>query len=58
MVSIALSSQGRGRKRLLNLHLDELLALLEKLRCLALLKVVTNLWLKGLGLFNQSAYMR
>jgi hypothetical protein len=49
---------GEREKRLLNLHLDELLALLEKLHLLSLLKVVTNLWLEGLDLFNQSGYMR
>jgi hypothetical protein len=40
---------GEREKRLLNLHLDELLSLL---------KVVTKLWLEGLDLFNQSGYMR
>jgi hypothetical protein len=49
---------GEREKRLLNLNLGELLALLETVALLGLLKVVMNLWLEGLDLFNQSGYMR
>jgi hypothetical protein len=48
---------GERGKRLLNLNLGELLALLET-SCLGLWKVVMNLLLAGLTLFNQSGYMR
>jgi hypothetical protein len=47
---------GEREKHLLNLNLGELLALLEKLHCLW--KVVMNLLLVGLNLFNQLGYMR
>jgi hypothetical protein len=46
---------GERENHLLNVHLDELLALLENV---ALWKVVMNLLLAGLNLFNQLGYMR
>ena len=52
MVFIVLSVSREREKRLLNLHLDELLSLLVEVALHRLLKVVTNLWLEGLELFN------
>jgi hypothetical protein len=49
---------GEREKRLLNLHLGELLALLETVALLGLWKAITSMWLEGLDIFKQSGYMR
>ena len=56
MVFIALSSQGRG-KSIAESESWWVACLVGTVALLGLLKVVTNLWLEGLDLFNQSGYM-